>query len=49
MRQAINHANSLLSGGLGGHVVINRNANGEPNEILFERDVNSDGGQTQPT
>ena len=35
MRQAINHANSLLSGGLGGHVVINRNANGEPNEILI--------------
>ncbi len=35
MRQAINHANTLLSGGLGGHVVINRNANGEPNEILI--------------
>ena len=35
MRQAINHANSLLSGGLGGHVVINRNANGEPNEIII--------------
>lgn len=35
MRQAINHANSLLSGGLGGHVVINRNANGEPNEVLI--------------
>ena len=35
MRQAISHANSLLSGGLGGHVVINRNANGEPNEILI--------------
>lgn len=35
MRQAINHANTLLSGGLGGHVVLNRNANGEPNEILI--------------
>lgn len=35
MQQAIAHASSLISGGLGGHVVINRNANGEPNEILI--------------
>lgn len=42
MRQAINHANSLLSGGLGGHVVINRNANGEPNEILIMDTDNKD-------
>lgn len=32
---AIGHATDLLSGGLGGHVVINTNANGEPNEILI--------------
>lgn len=35
MRQAINHATELIRGGLGGHVVINTNADGEPNEILI--------------
>ena len=35
MQQAIAWATNLLTGGLGGHVVINRNANGEPNEILI--------------
>lgn len=34
MQAAIDHATDLLRGGLGGHVVINTNANGEPNEIL---------------
>ena len=29
------HATSLITGGLGGHVVINTNANGQPNEILI--------------
>jgi hypothetical protein len=29
------HATSLISGGLGGHVVINTNADGQPNEILI--------------
>lgn len=33
--QAINDATDLLSGALGGYVVINTNANGEPNEILI--------------
>lgn len=31
---ALNYASSLITGGLGGHVVINRNEDGEPNEIL---------------
>lgn len=29
------HATSLITGGLGGHVVINTNADGQPNEILI--------------
>ena len=33
--KAIAAASDLLSGALGGHVVINTNANGEPNEILI--------------
>lgn len=32
---AVATATELIAGGLGGHVVINRNANGEPNEILI--------------
>lgn len=35
MGAAIKAATDLLAGGLGGHVVINRNANGQPNEILI--------------
>lgn len=35
MEAMIQAATDLLAGGLGGHVVINRNANGEPNEILI--------------
>ena len=35
LEAAIAHATTLLKGGLGGHVVINTNANGEPNEILI--------------
>lgn len=34
LSSALNYASSLISGGLGGHVVINRNEDGEPNEIL---------------
>lgn len=32
---AIQHATQLISGGLGGYVVINTNADGTPNEILI--------------
>lgn len=32
---AIKHATQLISGGLGGYVVINTNADGTPNEILI--------------
>ena len=35
MQAAIDTATSLISGGMGGHVVIGRNANGQPNEILI--------------
>lgn len=35
MGAAIKAATDLLAGGLGGHVVINRNADGQPNEILI--------------
>lgn len=35
LEAAIAHATTLLKGGLGGHVVINTNAKGEPNEILI--------------
>lgn len=35
MQAAIDTATSLISGGMGGHVVINRNASGQPNEILI--------------
>ncbi len=34
MEKAIQKATSALTGGLGGHVLINTNANGNPNEIL---------------
>ena len=35
MEQAIQHASQLISGGLGGYVVISTNADGEPNEIFI--------------
>lgn len=35
LQQAIDHATELISGGLGGHIVINRNADGEPEELLI--------------
>lgn len=35
MQIAVEHATKLITGGLGGHVVINTNANGQPNEILI--------------
>lgn len=35
MNQAIQKATDLIAGGLGGHVVIGRNADGEPEEILI--------------
>lgn len=35
MQQSIEHATKLISGGLGGYVVLNRNAAGKPNEILI--------------
>lgn len=35
MQKAIAHATKLITGGLGGHVVFNLNADGEPQEILI--------------
>lgn len=35
VENAVNHATQLITGGLGGHVVIGTNANGQPNEILI--------------
>lgn len=35
MQKAINRATELIRGGLGGHVVFNVNADGEPQEILI--------------
>lgn len=35
MDKAIDHATKLITGGLGGNVVINTNASGNPNEILI--------------
>lgn len=35
MQSAISTATKLIQGGLGGHVVINTNADGQPNEILI--------------
>lgn len=32
-QQAIDHATELITGGLGGHVIIGTNADGQPNEI----------------
>lgn len=43
MAQAIQTATDLIAGGLGGYVVIGRNANGEPEEILI---MDSDDIQT---
>ena len=35
VQKAVDHATDLITGGLGGHVVISRNADGEPEEILI--------------
>ena len=35
MQKAVDHATDLITGGLGGHVVMKTNANGEPEEILI--------------
>lgn len=35
LERAVEAATNLITGGLGGHVVINTNANGQPNEILI--------------
>lgn len=35
MQQAIEHATKLITGGLGGYLVINTNAAGNPNELLI--------------
>lgn len=35
LQAAIDYATNLIQGGLGGHVVFNTNANGEPEEILI--------------
>lgn len=35
LKSAINRATKLIQGGLGGHVVFNTNADGEPEEILI--------------
>lgn len=35
LKQAIDTATSLIQGGLGGHVIMNTNADGKPNEILI--------------
>lgn len=35
LREAIDRATRLIAGGLGGHLVIGTNANGEPNELLI--------------
>lgn len=35
MRSFVEHQTALITGGLGGHVVFNLNANGEPQEILI--------------
>lgn len=43
MQEAIEHAGDVLSGGTGGHIYINRNADGEPNEIyILENDTRED-------
>lgn len=33
--QAVDHATDLITGGLGGYVVLNTNANGQPQELLI--------------
>lgn len=35
LQRAIDHATELITGGLGGYVIINTNADGEPEEILI--------------
>lgn len=35
MQKAVEHATELITGGLGGHVVMKTNADGEPEEILI--------------
>ena len=39
---AIGKSTELITGGLGGHVVINRNENGQPNEILIMNTADKD-------
>lgn len=39
---ALDRATELITGGLGGHVVINRNENGQPNEVLFMNTTDKD-------
>lgn len=42
MQIAVEHATKLITGGLGGHVVIGTNANGQPNEIMIMDTDNKD-------
>ena len=35
LQKAINHATELITGGLGGHIVFNMNADGQPQEMLI--------------
>ena len=35
MQKAVDHATELITGGLGGHVIMKTNADGEPEEILI--------------
>lgn len=35
IQRAVSHSTELITGGLGGHVVISQNADGEPEEILI--------------
>ena len=35
IQTAVDHATELITGGLGGYVVMNKNASGKPNEILI--------------
>lgn len=35
MQEAIDHANKMITGGLGGYIVYNFNANGQPEELLI--------------
>ena len=35
MQEAIDHANKMITGGLGGYILFNFNANGQPEELLI--------------